>query len=202
MFWAWRPDRPNGTWVAKPCLTEWGHQIHIWDFSAGGYTLTLSCWGDSQRSVESVSIYVFIKKPTASVITAASLLMRLLLFQLTNMDTDGIKQNVTQTSLQPPGLLNLNVWLLVGPGISQGSFTEKSLSSHVRPKSVLSKQQTIIVRVRYYYYSVRISIRIIHPTGTYCRSENIFPSFAAAVATSSLPGSIIQQRRHLPLEMI
>lgn len=34
------------------------------------------------------------------------------------MDTDGIKQNVTQTSLQPPGLLNPNVGLLVEPKIT------------------------------------------------------------------------------------
>lgn len=47
-----------------------------------------------------------------------------------------------------------------------------------------------------------IGVNIIHPTGSYCRSENISPSLTAALATSSRPGSIIQQRRHLPLEMI
>jgi len=161
MFWAWRPDRANGTWVAKPYLTEWGHQIHIWDFSAGGYTLALSCWSDSQLIVESVNTYLFIKEPTAAVVTAASLLMWLPLSQHINMDTDGIKQNVTQTSLQPPGLLNLNVWLLVGPKITQ-----------VQPDLVLSQESMLQVHLA----AVRI----------------LFPCLTAAVATSSLPGFIIQ----------
>lgn len=64
----------------------------------------------------SLNIYLFFQIPAASAVTAASRLMRLLLFELVNVDTDGIKPNVMQTFLQPPGLLNLNVCLLVeGP---------------------------------------------------------------------------------------
>lgn len=83
------------------------------------------------QSGRSVNMHLLFKMPTARVITAGSLLIPLLLFQLINMDTDGIKQNITQISLQPPGLLNLNGF--VNPKITQGSFTKNNLSSQVHP---------------------------------------------------------------------
>lgn len=128
-----------------------------------------------------MNMYLFFKMPTSTVITACSLLILLLLFQLINMDTDGIKQNVTQTSLQPPGLLNLNVF--VHPKITQGSFTESNLSSQV-------------------HSHIYVSIRICVYQWIRVAAVKIFLSFTAAVATRIHPASIIQQCRQLPLDMI
>lgn len=138
------------------------------------------------QSGRSVNMHLLFKMPTARVITAGSLLIPLLLFQLINMDTDGIKQNITQISLQPPGLLNLNGF--VNPKITQGSFTKT----------------TSLARSIHTYISISVSIRICMCLSvcTCCRSENLSLSFTAAVATRIHPASIIQQRKQLPLEVI
>lgn len=128
--------------------------------------------------------------------TAASPLMLLPLFQLLNVDTDGIKQNVTQTSLQPPGLLNLNVWLLLGPKISHVSdLNVQETASRTRciQNLLLPPDKLSFV----YNHSIYLPpYRYILPQWKY------FPSITAAVATSSLLCSITQQCRQFPLEVI
>lgn len=141
MFGAWRPDRPNDTWVAKPCLTEWGHQIHIWDFSAGGFTLTLSLWG-----AESGNIYLSIRKPRASAITAA--LMRAAAPLSTRKYGHRWHQTKCYANIYAASRVTKSKCLTSGrvPNNSSliYSFTH---SSHVRPRSLLYKEQTVTVLV-------------------------------------------------------
>lgn len=161
MFGAWRPDRPNGTWVAKPCLTEWGHQIHIWDFSAGGYTLTLSCWGDSQLRAESVNIYLFIKKPRASVITAASLHTAAPLS--TRKYGHRWRQTKCYANIYAASRVTKSKCLTSGRPPNHSSLIYSSThSSHEHPRSVLSKEQTITLLVSYFFYiSISIAVPVL-----------------------------------------
>jgi len=104
-------------------------------------------------------------------------------FNSWNLDTDGIKLNVTQTFLQPPGIRNVNVWLVEGPPKTfQGS---KNCPFNPKNKHLLLA-------------SVLVSSIITYEMVYYIQAMNIFYS----VATSGLPGSIIQQSRHSPVEMI